>query len=309
MDLPAAIAELGRKAAFVVTIWNPANRYIDIRARLTRAGVAHIASFLHAAYAFPDLFLPHLAFDRPARMISCRDELLRAFDRLADDDSRDQFVRHVRFRLTLDFNTLPGNSPEKYFRTEFPPTVAEDLTFVDCGAFDGDTLEDFVSRRHGEFRSAIAIEPQADNFSALEARVSRFDPGVRARVRLVNAAIGEQSGSSPFHTVEGQGSFIGEGGSEKVDVVALDDLLSGAGEPLFIKFDIEGAEQVALQGAVETLRNRRPSLAVSAYHRPDDLWNLLLFIEKHAKRYRFHIRTEGDDGMGIVCYAFNEERR
>jgi hypothetical protein len=38
----------------------------------------------------------------------------------------------------------------------------------------------------------------------------------------------------------------------------------------FIKFEIEGAERHALDGAADTIRRYAPKLALSAYHLPDD---------------------------------------
>ena len=42
----------------------------------------------------------------------------------------------------------------------------------------------------------------------------------------------------------------------------------------FIKMDIEGAEIAALNGAARVLREFRPRLAISGYHKPEDLWEI-----------------------------------
>ena len=58
-----------------------------------------------------------------------------------------------------------------------------------------------------------------------------------------------------------------------------------------------------LAGAAGLLARERPVLALSIYHRPDDLWELPLHLDALALGYRFFLRTHGDDGMDIVCYA------
>jgi hypothetical protein len=68
-------------------------------------------------------------------------------------------------------------------------------------------------------------------------------------------------------------------------------------------FDMEGAEQSVLCAATKTMhRQPWPVLAISAYHRPDDLWRIPLLLHS-CGAYRIYLRTEGDDGMGIVCYG------
>ena len=300
--LDEGVERFGGDASFLVTIWKPAHRYAATRSKLHGAGARQVASFLHAAYAFPDQFLPHYGFDRPEVTAAQQSEIDRAAALFADDRSRDELERHLRFRRQLDFDALPPTSPETYFRREFPETLAAD-TFVDCGAFNGDTLAAFVALTRGTFGEAIALEPHPEHFRALQASLAAFDGDVRRRVRLVNAAVGERSGTSRFHQVAGEGSFLSESGTELVETVALDDVLQGTSGRLFIKFDVEGAEQAALRGAAATIRNRTPALAVSAYHRVDDLWRIPLLIQDLNPSYRLYLRTEGEDGMGIVCYA------
>ena len=41
-----------------------------------------------------------------------------------------------------------------------------------------------------------------------------------------------------------------------------------------IKMDIEGAEMAALEGAANIVRKFRPRLAISTYHKPEDLWEI-----------------------------------
>ena len=50
------------------------------------------------------------------------------------------------------------------------------------------------------------------------------------------------------------------------------------GVPQFIKMDIEGAELEALQGAKYLINSNRPDLAISVYHSPNYLWDILLYI-------------------------------
>jgi FkbM family methyltransferase len=63
-----------------------------------------------------------------------------------------------------------------------------------------------------------------------------------------------------------------EGKRQTVKVTTIDQIVSEAGLERvdFMKFDIEGAERQALQGARETLKHFKPSLAITAEHFADD---------------------------------------
>ncbi len=63
----------------------------------------------------------------------------------------------------------------------------------------------------------------------------------------------------------------------KVPLTTIDRIVAELGLPKvdFVKMDIEGAEPKAIAGATQTLRKYRPRLAISSYHREDDVVALL----------------------------------
>lgn len=86
----------------------------------------------------------------------------------------------------------------------------------------------------------------------------------------------------------------------------MDEALPGFA-PSFIKMDIEGAEARALDGARRTIARHRPRLAISAYHQPGDLWNLLRQIRSWDLGYRFHLRGHSFNGFDTVLYALTDQ--
>ena len=54
--------------------------------------------------------------------------------------------------------------------------------------------------------------------------------------------------------------------------------------------DVEDHELKVLAGARETIKNFKPSLALSAYHRGDDLIKLPKFLLELNPNYRFYLR-------------------
>lgn len=71
----------------------------------------------------------------------------------------------------------------------------------------------------------------------------------------------------------------------------------------FIKMDIEGAEMAALAGAANTIREFRPRLAISGYHKPEDLWEIPQRILELNPGYRLAFGHHTPIGWESVFYA------
>ena len=56
--------------------------------------------------------------------------------------------------------------------SEFYPNF--NSTFVDAGAFTGDTLEEFIRENMGSFKNIYAFEPGAKQIKALKTRLKRL---------------------------------------------------------------------------------------------------------------------------------------
>ena len=74
----------------------------------------------------------------------------------------------------------------------------------------------------------------------------------------------------------------------------------------YIKLDIEGAELEMLHGAAKTITRCKPKMAVSAYHRWDDLWTLATYIKSLRPDYEFEFRHYRID---CTDYMLDDEER
>ncbi|HEX8707879.1 MAG TPA: FkbM family methyltransferase [Pyrinomonadaceae bacterium] len=302
ITLDAAARKYGETATFVVTINNAAHRYGRSVERLTGLGCRRVAPFLALAWNYAGTFLPYYQFDLPASVLRQARAIREAFALFGDNESRRQFVAHLRFRLFLDFAALPANSPDKYFPADIFKSLSPEIVYVDCGAFDGDTLRMFLDRHRAGFKRAVVFEPDPRTFERLKGYISSLSDDVRGKIRARNAAIGLENSLMSFNAMGEEGSAFDPAGSTQVEVVSLDQALKNE-HPTFIKFDIEGAEQDALRGGRNLIQTLKPTLAVSVYHRPGDMWEVPLYLKGLNEDYAFFLRTEGEDGFGTVCYA------
>ena len=70
--------------------------------------------------------------------------------------------------------------------------------------------------------------------------------------------------------------------------------------------DIEGSEIPALLGARSIIQSDHPTLAISVYHRGDDLWEIPALLLEMNPGYRLYLRHHAHSICETVCYAKSE---
>ena len=87
-------------------------------------------------------------------------------------------------------------------------------------------------------------------------------------------------------------SAVSDSGNVQISVDTIDNIV-GDEFISFIKMDVEGAELNALKGAIKTLERCKPILALSAYHKKEDLITLPQFIKNIYGDCKFYLRKHG----------------
>ena len=297
-----AAREFGETAAFVVTIYNGST----VRKQMRDLGCRTVVPFAPLFFKYSDVLLPHLNLDLPSPIFRNAGRVEKAFDLWADDESRAEYLAQLKYFTSLDPAVTIDKRPVE--QTYFPPElikVGEDEIFVDCGAYDGDTLRDFLKRCDGRFGRFIGIEPDPDSYS----RLTEFAASVSGDVETCQFALGSETGVVQFEASGTLGSRLGTAtGTISVRRETLDGILYGIA-PTFIKIDIEGAEIEALYGARRVIERASAVLAVCLYHRQEDLWNVAIAIDELSNgRYRLHLRRHAEDSWETICYAIPPER-
>ncbi len=131
---------------------------------------------------------------------------------------------------------------------------------------------------------------------------------LQPRIELVRHPVSNRTGDNLYFTDNGPATVVRTspaGTNASARTVTVDDFVALKELPRvdYIKMDIEGVEGPALEGAAETIRRFRPKLAISAYHRFDDLVMLPQLIRSLQPDYKLYLDQYTLYGQEIVLYA------
>ena len=203
-------------------------------------------------------------------------------------DARSRQTLHARInaickgdRTPLLAIAFPGET--EYFNPrnlEASLVPGRDETYVDVGAAHGDTLDKFLKVTEGRFRHIHAFEPTPGQYRRLQRHASR--EGVTTHCKAVGAASGSitfyDNPENPF----GGNAVAATGTPITVPCVRLDDAVP---ECSLIKMDVEGYECKVIEGARKLIGRCRPDMAITCYHYPQDLFEILDKVQGiHAYR-------------------------
>lgn len=267
--------------------------------RLAREKLARLDCGRVAGVYFFDVMgeLLNNTFDR-AWLEARKAQFGAAYDLLSDDLSRRTFEAFLNAKLAGAAGPLADVSRKEQY---FPKGIIE-LTdhevFVDGGAYTGDTLLTFMRLTGGRCARACAFEPDPATSERLRATVERR--GLRG-VTVRNKGLWSAPATLPFAVWHGTSASAVSGAGE-VSVLA-ETIDQTAPDATFIKLDVEGAELEALKGAAATIKRNRPKLAVCVYHKPEDLFEIPLFIKALVPEYRLYLRQHQPVACETVLYA------
>ncbi|NLL63525.1 MAG: FkbM family methyltransferase [Ruminococcaceae bacterium] len=210
----------------------------------------------------------------------------KAYFLLADDESKYVFENLISFRITgkPEYLFNAESSREDVFKDIIK--LSDNETYVDLGAYRGDTVEEFLLTVKGLYKKIFALEPDNKNYQKLCENVGTLD-----NVECFNMASWSHKTNLEFSGGGGRNSTLFDVTNKKDIVVAIDvDSILKDEKVTYIKMDVEGAETETLDGLQKTLKIFKPKLAVSAYHKTLDLFTLPIKIHSINPEYKIFLR-------------------
>lgn len=214
-------------------------------------------------------------------------EFLEIFNLLKDYQSKEILCESLRCRLYDDvYRLFSEPSREKYFgKGIFKPDEEEVLLCL--GGYNGDTLFYFLDK-YTNFEKVILFEPET--MGELDNNLNILPQEIKKKIELVDYYAADFSGGKNIKIDD----WVGE---NKVSLITM---------------DIEGMEIKALEGARNVIINQKPVLALSAYHKWNDLIVFTQWITSISNDYHFYLRKYGAllsmNRNEIVLYAVPSDR-
>jgi FkbM family methyltransferase len=300
MSLEDSLERYGKHVIYVTTMW----RNIKSTLQLLSAMGMQVISFPKLVLKYPDEFLPCFSISPPSQLLDQEEHIKKVESLWSDEESRIEYVSQIKWRYDLDTLVLPPCNPleELYFPFDLINPI-EDEVFVDCGAYDGDTIQEFL-KKYRSFDKIYSFEPDPTNYVQLAEYVHNLPDIFFGKVIPYSNAVGLYTGEIDFTMLGTMSSYIG--GGDKVKCVALDDMKTI--KPSYIKMDIEGSELLALQGAERMIKKNMPVLAICVYHLPNDLWEIPTYLHTMYPEYKLFLRRYLDEWCELICYAVPPNR-
>lgn len=183
-----------------------------------------------------------------------------------------------------------------YFEPQLYSFDKEEV-FVDAGCLDFGTSVHLL-KHCGTVKKIIAFEPDPESYKRCQERIKGFQ---NVDIELIPAAVWSRRETLQFSGYGGAASSVAESGRQQIQGISIDESVDG--RVTFIKMDVEGAELEALIGAKKTICAWKPKLAISIYHKPEDLIELPAYINKLNPDYRLYLRHYKNTPGDTVLYA------
>lgn len=198
--------------------------------------------------------------------------------------------------------TIPSdyrNNTSQYFDLLTPD---KHEVFVDCGCFDASTAFRFAGWCGEKGYDKIwCFEPDKASYEICKEACAHLKD-----CQVYPYGISDKTGTVSFESDGKESSRIisqydRETGNT-IETISLDKFLQGE-RVTFIKMDIEGAELDALKGVTKIIKAQKPKLAISIYHKAEDIFEIPKLILGIRPDYRLYIRHYSLLSNETILYA------
>ena len=172
----------------------------------------------------------------------------------------------------------------------------ENEIFVDAGAYDGLTSLGFINWASKGYEAIKMFEPLKSQCNYINQLCKEQE--IKNADVFENAVWNKRERLKFSHN--GTASRINPKYGDWVECIDLDSKVEKA---TFVKMDVEGAELNAIRGAKNLIKRCKPKLAISVYHKPEDIITIPLEVISILSEYKLWLRHYSTNVYETVLYA------
>lgn len=231
----------------------------------------------------------------------------KIYELCADEYSRTVLKAFLKTKLSNDYRYVMQTETWGQYVEKDIVDLSCAFNIVECGCYHGEDIKKLIEFIPKNYYSWLSLEADHDNYLVAKKNIKNWDMD---KVLLYECAAWNREEYIYFDSdnVAGKTSCkISDSGKTKAKAVTIDGLIKKVFNVDYkcdyIKMDIEGAEYQALQGAETTIKKNKPILAISAYHRKDDIFRLAELITQFRDDYKIYFRNYCKFGIELVMYG------
>ncbi len=247
-------------------------------------------------YSSLDLLHPPFITDFQEDFRKNYKEYEKTYELLYDAKSKEVFTKVINFKISFDYDFMQGFTNDhkgQYFDTEIVPEI-KNIRFFDGGGYVGDTAEEVI-KNYPDFKNIWVIEPILNNI-----RIAKRELAEYKNIDFFTCGVGAKKETLYFNEEKSFSTIYGKG-TQSVAIDTIDNILQKNSVD-FIKLDIEGAEQDAIDGARSTIQNQHPILAICIYHKAEDWYKIPQKVLAIRNDYKVYLRHYMEGIFESVMY-------
>ena len=267
---------------------------LEVKNELDKRAYENINYLAFYKYSNFDLAKPDFICDFEEDFKNNYNNYEETYNLLADRKSKEIFEKVINFKISFDFDFMQGftnNHKEQYFDKELIPSI-KDIVFVDGGAYVGDTVPNII-KNFPDFKKIYCIEP-----NDLHINIAKRNFEKVKNIEFINCGLGNKKELISLEKQELQTNCNHNYQTQNINTI--DNIIEEKVD--FIKLDIEGAEQDAIDGAKNTIQKYKPILAICIYHKAEDWYKIPQKVLSFNPSYNIYLRHYMEGVFETVMY-------
>ncbi len=174
--------------------------------------------------------------------------------------------------------------------------------YVDCGAYNGDTIAMFIDATSRQYKSIYAFEPDHRIFCRMKERIKPYNDG---RIHLFEKGLWNENTFLNFISDEEQSGYATEASvfddGHTIAVCKLDDIIED--DVTLIKVNMSGSNRECIEGARRIIRACRPKVAITVGLTKERLYQIPVLLKEINPDYDLFLRFNESMPSRICLYA------